>query len=100
MAGSPPSEAPLRVGVAGLGFGATEFLPALERMPQVKLVAGADVRRHALDAFKNRYDAKVYEDVREMCNDPEVEAVWVATPNQFHAQHALWAVERGKHVCV
>ena len=29
------NEAPLKVGVAGLGFGSTEFLPSLERMPQV-----------------------------------------------------------------
>jgi phthalate 4,5-cis-dihydrodiol dehydrogenase len=93
-------DAPLRVGVAGLGFGCTEFLPSLERMPQIKLVAAADLRRHALEAFRDRYSAHVYESVEEMCADPEVEAVWIATPNQFHAQHALAAAKHGKHMVV
>ena len=45
----------LKVGIAGLGFGSTEFIPTLERLPQIKLVGGADLRpqarnpsRHAL----------------------------------------------------
>lgn len=95
------SDQPLRVGVAGLGFGCTEFLPALERMPQVKLVAAADLHRpHALEAFRARYGAKGYENVADLCADPEVEAVWIATPNQFHAEHALMAARQGKHMVV
>src|SRR4029453_11950683 len=94
------SEPPLRVGVAGLGFGSTEFLPALERMPQVKLVAAADLRPQALDAFRERYGGQVYTSVAELCADPEVEAVWIATPNQFHAEHALLAAQHGKHMVV
>ena len=50
------NEPPLRVGVAGLGFGATEFMPALERMPQIKMVAGADLRPQARQAFEARRD--------------------------------------------
>ena len=94
------SEQPLKVGVAGLGFGSTEFLPMLEKMPQFKLVAGADLRPQALDAWKSRYGGNVYESVEAMCADPDVEAVWVSTPNQFHGQHALAAVRQGKHICV
>ncbi len=93
-------DAPLRVGVAGLGFGCTEFLPSLERMAQIKLVAAADIRKHALAAFRDRYSAHVYESVEEMCADPDVEAVWIATPNQFHAEHALAAARQGKHMVV
>jgi phthalate 4,5-cis-dihydrodiol dehydrogenase len=92
--------APLRVGVAGLGFGATEFLPSLEQMPQIRIVAGADVRPQALQAFTRRYGGKVYDKVEDLCTDPDVEAIWIATPNQFHAQHALWAAENGKHAVV
>lgn len=95
------SEAPLRVGVAGLGFGCTEFLPALERMPQIKLMAAADLRPHALEAFRGRYDGShVYPSVAELCADTEVEAIWIATPNQFHAEHALLAAQHGKHMVV
>ena len=97
---SAQTEAPLRVGVVGLGFGSTEFLPAMEKMPQVKLVAAADLRPQALDTFKARYGGRTYERVEDLCAAPEVEAVWIATPNQHHAAHALLAAQHGKHVVV
>jgi len=77
-------------------------MPALERMPEIKLVAAADLYRpHALDAFKARYDgARTYQEVADLCADPDVDAVWIATPNKFHAQHALLAAQAGKHMCV
>jgi phthalate 4,5-cis-dihydrodiol dehydrogenase len=94
------SAAPLRVGVAGLGFGSTEYLPVLEKMPEIKIVAGADLRPQALEAFGKRYGGRTYDSVEALCNDPDVEAVWVSTPNQFHAEHSLLAAEHGKHLCV
>jgi phthalate 4,5-cis-dihydrodiol dehydrogenase len=69
-------------------------------MPQIKLVAAADLRPHALEVFRARYAARTYGTVEELCSDPDVEAVWIATPNQFHAEHALIAAERGKHMVV
>ena len=35
-----------------------------------------------------------------MCADPDVEAVWVSTPNRFHAPHTIIAANAGKHVVV
>ncbi len=90
----------LKVGIAGLGFGSTEFIPTLERLPQIKLVGGADLRPQARESFKARFGGNVYESVRELCADPEVEAVWISTPNQFHAEHAIIAAEHGKHMVV
>jgi predicted dehydrogenase len=37
-------------------------------------------------------------DWREVVNDPEVDVVSVTTPNQFHAEMAIAALEAGKHV--
>ena len=69
---------------------------------EIKLVAAADLYRpHALDAFKARYDgARTYQEVADLCADPDVDAIWIATPNKFHAQHALLAAQAGKHMCV
>jgi phthalate 4,5-cis-dihydrodiol dehydrogenase len=96
------NQEPLRVGVAGLGFGCTEFMPALERMPEIKLVAAADLHRpHALEAFQARYPgSRIYQQVADMCADADVDAIWISTPNKFHAEHALLAAQAGKHMCV
>jgi len=94
------SAKPMKVGIAGLGFGATEFIPTLETMPQMEIVAGADQRPQALETFRQRYGGKTYESVDDMCADPDVEAVWVATPNHLHAANAISAANNGKHICL
>jgi predicted dehydrogenase len=45
----------LRVGIAGLGVATAQVLPGIEKMPHARIVAGADVRENALDAFRERY---------------------------------------------
>src|SRR5205807_4257318 len=63
------------------------------------LVAGADIVQATLDRFKQRYpNARTYLSAQELCRDPEVEAVWVSSPNRFHAEHAILAASHGKHV--
>jgi phthalate 4,5-cis-dihydrodiol dehydrogenase len=90
----------LKLGIAGVGVGAAEILPQIEASGKIELVAAADVNQRILDAFHARYGAKTYDSVEKLCADPEVEAVWIATPNRFHAQHAIIAAQHGKHVVV
>lgn len=91
---------PVQVGVAGLGFGSTEYLPALEKMPEISLVAAADLRYQAREAFRDRYHARTYESVEELCRDPQVEAIWVSTPEELHAEHSAMAARHGKHILI
>jgi len=91
---------PLNVGIIGLGFGATEFIPSLERCPDVEIYAGADLRPQALAEFTKRYGGKTYETADQLCADPEVDAVWIATPNHLHAANAITAANAGKHICL
>lgn len=97
---APGTDRPLNVGFAGLGVGSHEALPVLEHRPEFNLVAAADLRPHALELFKSRYGARVYNDVEAMCADPDVEAVWISTPNNLHAEHALAAARNGKHMVI
>ncbi len=90
----------LKVGIAGLGVGSTQIIPALAEMPGMKLVAAADFRKDALETFRQKYGGRTYDSVEKLCEDTEVEAVWVSTPNQFHCEHVITAAERGKHVVV
>jgi len=91
---------PLRVGLVGVGVGASQLLPALTTSPHIQLIDAADVRPAALEQFAREFGAQTYASVEELCENPRVEAVWVATPNHLHAQHVIAAAERGKHVIV
>jgi phthalate 4,5-cis-dihydrodiol dehydrogenase len=90
----------LGLAMVGVGVGGTEMLPAMEAMSELKLVAGCDTNEDTLNQFSARYGAKGYGDYDQMLADPEVEAVWVSTPNRFHAEHSIKAMEAGKHVVV
>ena len=39
-------------------------------------------------------------DIREALEDPEVDAISVATPNHWHSLMTIWAAQAGKHVYV
>jgi phthalate 4,5-cis-dihydrodiol dehydrogenase len=93
-------ERKLRLGVAGLGRAFTIMLPTLAADPRVALVAGADLRAEARQRFAADFAAKSYATVEELCADPAVEAIYVATPHQHHARHAVLAAEHGKHLLV
>jgi phthalate 4,5-cis-dihydrodiol dehydrogenase len=90
----------LRVGVAGLGRAFTVMLPTLMSDPRVALVAAADPRAEARARFAADFSAGTYETVEELCADPAVEIVYVATPHQHHVAHAVLAAQYGKHLLV
>ncbi len=99
MASQKQTRAPtLRFGIAGLGQAAASTIPEIVAHPHSQLTAAADLRQEALDKFSSEFGGKVYHRVEDLCGDPNVDAVYVATPHQFHAQHSLMALEQGKHV--
>jgi phthalate 4,5-cis-dihydrodiol dehydrogenase len=90
----------LRLGVAGLGRAFTVMLPTFARDPRIALVAAADPRAEARQRFAADFSATSYPTVEELCADPAVEIVYVATPHQHHARHVALAARHGKHVLV
>lgn len=90
----------LKLGIAGLGRGFMLLLPTLAAHPGIRLVAAADPRAEARRQFTADFSATTYSDVADLCADPEVEAVYIATPHQFHREHVELAAAHGKHVLV
>ncbi len=88
----------LRLGVAGLGVASTLFLPGVESYDKARIVAAADRRPSAREAFAAKYNARVFETVEELCAAPDIDVIWIATPNQLHCAHTILAAEHGKHV--
>ncbi len=90
----------VRLGVAGLGRAFTLMLPAFTQDRRVGLVAAADPRPEARRQFAAEFSARTFASVEELCADADVDAIYIATPHQFHAAHALLAAAAGKHVLV
>ena len=75
--------------------------PAFQKVPRSKLVAV--MRRNAGKArdYAQRHQvSKWYDDARHLINDPDVHAVYVATPPDTHAEYAIRVMESGKPVYV
>jgi len=75
--------------------------PAFNKIEHSKLVAV--MRRNAAlaeDYARRHHVPKFYADAQELINDPEVNAVYVATPPDTHASYAIAAMRAGKPVYV
>jgi phthalate 4,5-cis-dihydrodiol dehydrogenase len=94
------SKRTLKLGVIGLGRAFGLMLPTFAGDRRVALVAGADTREAARKLFAADFGGKPYATAEELCADPDVDAVYVATPHQFHAQHAVLAARHGKHLLI
>lgn len=91
---------PLKLGIAGLGLAGAFMIRAAVVDPRIALRAAADPLPRPREAFARDFDAPVYADFSELCEDPEIEAVYIASPHQFHAEQAVQAMAHGKHVLV
>lgn len=91
---------PLRLGVIGLGRAFMLMRGTFLLDARVRLTAAADPRAAARDAFAAEFGGRPHETAEALVNDPDVEAVYVATPHQFHEAQVLLALAAGKPVLV
>jgi len=83
-----------------MGAAAQAFVPALQRHLGFEWVAAADANAAVAQKMRHLHGVKAYATVAELLADPELDAVYVATPTALHAPHVLAAVAAGKHVLV
>jgi predicted dehydrogenase len=92
-----------RVAIVGMGIGRNNAR-AIDKNPRGEVVALCDLVPERMEDFArelpNGKHVKRYTSYQEMSRDPEIDAVFVGTPNQYHVPVALEAVRNGKHVMV
>ena len=91
---------PIGIGVVGLGRAFTLMLPTFRADARLRLVAATDPIASARAQFERDFATRACDDVDAVCNDRDVDLVYVASPHQFHADHAARALAAGKHVMI
>jgi predicted dehydrogenase len=94
------SDTGVRWGLLGCGdIAAKRVAAALRETPGSTLGAVARARAELAADFARQHGARRwYADWREVVRDPEIDAVYVATPVRLHVEHTVAAAEAGKHV--
>ncbi len=97
-----PDVAPgIRWGVVGPGGIANGMARAMRNWTRQRIVAVSSRSRDRADEFASRYNvARTYDSYEGLVEDPEVDAVYVATTHNAHHKPALAAIEAGKPVLV
>ena len=73
--------------------------PALRDSPLCELVAVSRNRAELAESFANEFGVRRwYSDWHDLLTDYEIDAIYIATPVHLHAEQAIAAAERGKHV--
>lgn len=91
---------PLRVGVIGLGLAGALMASVIRSHPRAVLAAVAEPHATLRERFIADSDVPAYAGIEEVLERDDVDAVYIATPHQFHREHTLLAAHYGKHVVV
>jgi phthalate 4,5-cis-dihydrodiol dehydrogenase len=94
------AEAELRIGVVGLGMAGALMTQVIDQHPRMKLAGAAEINAELRANFSRVRSEPVVADVAELVRRNDIDAVYIATPHQFHREHAVIAAEQGKHVIV
>lgn len=89
----------LRFGVIGTNWITEAFIQAAQETGEFALTAVYSRTEDKAKEFAAKFDIPhVYTDLEEMAQSKELDAVYIASPNSFHAQYAILLMNHGKHV--
>ena len=89
----------IRWGILGPGIIAHEFAQDFAHVDNAKLQAVASRSSDRAKQFADQYNIPTYyEGYEALYNDPEVDAIYVATPHNFHHKQVISSLEAGKAV--
>lgn len=91
----------IRVGVIGCGYWGPNLVRNFYKIKGCELVAVADLNPKRLEFIKALYPTlEATTNVQDLLNNPEIDAIAIATPISTHYELAKEALIKGKHVLV
>jgi predicted dehydrogenase len=99
----PSEDGPtLRVAIMGLGSYGTRVAEAMQQCSRAKLVGVISGTPSKVRTWQRKYDIPDkncynYENFHEIKDNPDIDAVYVITPNGLHHDHVIGVANAGKH---
>ncbi|MDR1638507.1 MAG: Gfo/Idh/MocA family oxidoreductase [Clostridiales bacterium] len=91
----------LKFAIIGTGWIAESYIQSIKLMPDIDVVAVADLIPGKAEKFLKRFDAegpRIYPDHKSLIDNEELDAVCVCTYNTQHAPVAVYALDKGVNV--
>lgn len=90
---------PMRWGILSTAHIAPRFISAVANLDDAEIVAVGSRRQETADAFADEHKIpRRHASYEALAADPEVDAIYIATPHMFHKDNALLCLGHGKHV--
>jgi predicted dehydrogenase len=93
--GQPGANDHIGVGYVGVGRRGNQLMGL---PPEGRIVAAADFDMRRAEAVAAKRNCRAYHDYRKLLDSPDVDAVFIATPDHWHVLPAVHACQAGKDV--
>ena len=96
----------INVGVIGVRGRGRDHITSYSKLPEARVAAVCDIdqaqpeRAVQLTNQLTGGTPKIYQDLRKLFEDKDIDAVSIATCNHWHALATIWACQAGKDVYV
>ena len=88
----------IRFAIMGAGHIARKFTGAAKQVEGVRVIAASSKDMKRAKAFAEAFDIEHYGTYEEILKMPDVDAVYIATTQNFHKENVRMCLESGKHV--
>src|SRR4051794_4006291 len=91
----------IKVGVVGCGYWGPNLIRNLKQTPDCQLKTICDASEQRLRHMRRLYpDVAMTNQFNDLLNDPDLDAIVIATPVRFHYEMAKACLNAGKHAFV
>lgn len=91
----------VRFAICGLGFaGSVLMAPAMKAHPDVEIIAACDPNAETREKFGADFQIPTFASLNELLASVKPDAVYIASPHQYHCEHVLLAAEHGVNIIV
>ncbi len=89
----------IRFGIIGTNWITESFISAAQELNDFRLTAVYSRKEETAKEFASKFQlSTTYTDLDDFSKSNEIDAVYIASPNSFHAHQAIACMDQGKHV--